>query len=278
MDEATTDYGPAPREAWGPGRPSENHDEGDPDENPVKVETAHNNEPPPTLIQALTTQIISRSINFLTHNSPVIRARILNLLASSVSVLPESALLSSIHPAWPFILNRLGDPETFVVNAAAGLIEALSKNVGDFMFRKVWDDVWPKFRLMLRELEGGEKSSALMRSNKGGIGPESAYTHSHRLYRSLLRTMTFALQGVHEHEPSYWEVLMSFRRFLVGHVHEELQKCAVDLYVQAAEINPDAVWLVLVSTFSLKSPIMGFMLKPEWQIERNMDIVFENMK
>ncbi|KJA28672.1 hypothetical protein HYPSUDRAFT_197486 [Hypholoma sublateritium FD-334 SS-4] len=278
IEGGTTDYGPAPRKAWGPGKPSENHDEDDPDDNRMKVETAHNNELPPTPIQALTMQIISRSINFLTHNSPVIRARILNLLASSVPVLPESALLPSIHPAWPFIINRLGDPETFVVSAAAGLIEALSKNVGDFMFRKVWDDVWPKFRLMLRELEGGEKSSALMRSNKGGIGPESAYTHSHRLYRSLLRTMTFSLKGVHEHEPSYWEVLVSFRRFLAGHVHEELQQCAADLYIQAAEINPDAVWLALVSTSSLTNPIMSFMMKPEWQIGRNTDIVFENMK
>ena len=217
-------------------------------------------------------------MNFLTHDSPVIRARILNLLASSVPVLPASALLSSIHHAWPFILNRLGDPETFVVSAAAGLIEALSRNVGDFMFRKVWDDLWPKFRSMLRELEGGEKSNALMRSNKGGIGPESAYTHSHRLYRSLLRTMTFALKGVHEHEPSYWEVLMSFRRFLASHAHEELQKCAVDLYVQAARINPDGVWLVLNSTSASTKPIMGFMLKPEWQIEGNMHLVFENMK
>ncbi len=116
-------------------------------------------------------------MNFLTHDSPVIRARILNLLASSVPVLPASALLSSIHHAWPFILNRLGDQETFVVSAAAGLIEALSRNVGDYMFRKIWDDVLAQIRSMLRELEGGEKSNALMRNNKGGVGPESA-THS----------------------------------------------------------------------------------------------------
>lgn len=276
--EDTTNYGTAPREPWGkPSSPEDGDQDGSEDEH-TKVDVAPSDEPPPTPVQALTTQIISRSMYFLTHDSPVIRARILNLLASSVPVLPESALLPSIHPAWPFILNRLGDSETFVVSAAAGLIEALSSHVGDFMFRKIWDDVWPRFRSMLSELEKGEKMSALTRSNKGKIGPESAYTHSHRLYRSLIRTMIFALKSVHEHEPSFWEILMLFRRFLSGQVHEELQKCAVELYNQAAKINPDAVWLILVSTTTEISPIMDFMVKPGWYMESNRDAVLKNME
>ncbi len=70
--------------------------------------------------------------------------------------------------------------------------------------------------------------------------------------------MTFALKGVHEHEPSYWEVLMSFRRFLASHAHEELQKCAVDLYVQTARINPDAVWLILKFHVYFNKTYRGF--------------------
>ncbi|CCM04193.1 uncharacterized protein FIBRA_06359 [Fibroporia radiculosa] len=89
-----------------------------------------------TSTQTLTKQIVSRSMYFLTHSSPLIRARILMLLGSSVPVLPESALLPSIHQAWPFILNRLSDQESFVVSAAASLVESLATHVGDFMYRR----------------------------------------------------------------------------------------------------------------------------------------------
>lgn len=271
----TTDYGPAPQEPWGQKQTSENEHE---DEGMAKVQPADADEPPPTPIQALTKQIISRSMNFLTHDSPVIRARILNLLTSSVPVLPGPALLPSIHSAWPFILNRLGDSETYVISAAAGLVEALSKYVGDFMFRRVWDDVWPKFRLMLLDLEREEKANALTRSDGRGTRSESAYTHSHRLYRSLLKTMTFALKGVHEHEPSFWEVIVSFRRFLAALAQEELQKCAIDLYVQAGKLNPDAVWLLLVSTMNPHNPIVEFMAKPIWNIDKNAAVILQTLE
>ncbi|KAF8913131.1 armadillo-type protein [Gymnopilus junonius] len=269
-----TDYGPAPRGPWGEDKSGE--DKIDEEEGFSKARPDQADEPPPTTVQALTKQIISRSLYFLTHESPVIRTRILNLLALSIPVLPESALLPSIHSAWPFILNRLADSETFVVSAAAALVEELAKHVGEFMFRRVWDDVWPKFRSMLRALEGGEATSALTRRGKTGIGTESAYTHSHRLYRSILRTMTFALQGVHEHETSFWEIIVTFRRFLAAAAHEELQQCAVALYVQAGKVNPDSVWLVLSSTVKEMDPVMAF-LKKDWDIGKNVGLVLKNV-
>jgi len=243
----------------------------------INANLAPNEGPTLTSIQVLTKQIISRSMYFLTHDSPVIRARILKLLTSSVPVLPESALLPSIHAAWPFILNRLGDSETFVVSAAAGLVEALSRHAGDFMFRRVWDDVWPKFQSMLRDLERAEGTNALTRSDRAGIGSESAYTHSHRLCRSLLRTMTLAIKHVHEHEISFWEVIVSFRRFLSDRAHVELQKCAVDLYTEAGKNNPDAVWLLLTASTDNIEPVMDF-LKSNWGIEKNANIALKSIE
>jgi len=268
-----TDYGPAPRRAWGETEAG-THDAEDGDDEMLKATPASDDGPLPTPIQILTKQILSRSIYFLTHDSPAIRAKILKLLTSSVPVLPESALLPSIHSAWPFVLNRLGDSETFVVTAAADLVEALSKHAGGSMFRRIWDDVWPKFRTMLRNLERGEETNALTRSRKAGVGSESAYTHSHRLYRSLLRTMTLAIKHVHEHEISFWEVIVSFRRFLSDRVHAELQQCAVDLYMQAGMSNPDAVWLLLIASIENIDPVTDF-LKSSWGIEKNASIVLK---
>ncbi|KDR85468.1 hypothetical protein GALMADRAFT_132161 [Galerina marginata CBS 339.88] len=270
----STDYGPAPGKPWGEQHTADEAMDGEEDFS--KAKSVSDDEPPPTPVQALTKQIISRSLYFLTHDSPAIRTRILTLLTLSVPVLPESALLPSIHSAWPFILNRLGDSETFVVSAAATLIEALAKHVGEFMFRRIWDDVWPKFRLMLRALESGEATNALTRRGKTRVGTESAYTHSHRLYRSILNTMTCALRGVHEHEVSQWEVIVIFRRFLDAKAHEELQQSAIALYSQAGKLNPESVWLALTSTIEELDPIMAF-LKANWDIKLNTDIVLRGI-
>ncbi|KAF9015648.1 armadillo-type protein [Cyathus striatus] len=238
----TTDYGPAPRESWGKAHSEEPKNE---DTIPQAGSEPIDNSNP---LQALTSQMVTRSMYFLTHQSPIIRARILSLLASAVSVLPESALLSSIHSAWPFILNRLGDKETFVVSAAARLIEALVDYVGGFMFRRIWDDVWPKFHAILVKLDKSDATSALAIRSHGTTGTESAYTHSHRLYKSIIRTMTSAIKGVRPRESSIWQIIVIFRRFLNCHVHTELQSSVTALYMAIGTTSPSAVWLGLSST------------------------------
>ncbi|KAJ6558478.1 armadillo-type protein [Mycena vulgaris] len=231
-------------------------------------------EPPSTPTQILTKQIVSRSLYFLTHGSPVIRARILSLLAASVPVLPESALLPSINSAWPFILNRLADSETFVVAAATSLIEALVTHVGSFMYRRIWNDVWPRFHAMLAKLDVADATSALARRGRGGgVGTESAYTHSHRLHRSLLKSMTATMKGVQSQDTPVWQAILSFRRFLHRHTHEELQHCGREFYTAASANNADAVWLALAATSGATStyPAMLFLREPKWEIQDNVD-------
>lgn len=269
----TVDYGPAPREAWGSSKVKDDVSV-DEDTSPA---AGLDDEKPPTPVQALTKQIVTRSVYFLTHGSPVIRARILTLLTSSAAVLPESALLPSIHAAWPFILNRLSDNEPFVISAAASLVEALSIYTGEFMFRRIWDDVWPRFRSLLEILNSADSKSALARRGYGSVGTESAYTHSHRLYRSIINTMTATLKGVRPHETSMWEVTLAFRRFLSQHAHEELQACARTLYLAIAERNDDVVWLALTATSSDISPAMYFLYEDKWKIGLNSNKVLDEM-
>ena len=268
----TADYGPAPRKAWG--KEMSEADQVGEALNPA------GEDPVSTPTQSLTKQIVSRSIYFLTHSSPLIRARILTLLTNSVPVLPASAVLPSIHQAWPFVLNRFSDKEGWVVSAAAGLVESLCVNVGSFMQRRVWDDVWPKFKVLLDKLEAGDKSSALARhGHEGGIGTESAYTHSHRLYRSILRTVITGIQKVRTEDAIQFEVILLFRRFLAKGVHEELQKYARELYIGVARQNADAVWLVLEGTLG---DIQGDdprtkWLGEKWDVRENVTLVLSSI-
>ena len=268
----TTDYGPAPQKAWG----KEANETDQVGEAPNRV----GEDPAPTPTQSLTKQIVSRSIYFLTHSSPLIRARILTLLTNSVPVLPASAVLPSIHQAWPFVLNRFSDKEGWVVSAAAGLVESLSVNVGSFMQRRVWDDVWPKFRMLLERLEAGDKSSALARrGHEGSVGTQSAYTHSHRLYRSILRTVITGTQKVRTEDTVLFEVTLLFRRFLGKGVHEELQKYARELYIGIAKRNADAVWLVLEGTVGdiQGEDLRAKWLEEEWDIRDNVALVLSSI-
>ncbi|KAG6841758.1 hypothetical protein C0991_007087 [Blastosporella zonata] len=270
----TTDYGPAPREAWGKDKVAEPDLEED-------TAASHGSDPnadqPLTPIQALTKQIVSRSLYFLTHGSPVIRARILSLLASSVPVLSESALLPSIHYAWPFILNRLSDAESFVVSSAASLVESLALHFGSFMFRRIWDDVWPKFRVLLNNLDAADATNALSKRGVGAVGTQSVYTHSHRTYRSIIKTMTAATTAVHLQETSTWQLLLAFRRFLHRDAHEELQQYARELYLAVGNKEPDGVWLVLSCTMDTTYITMQFLSMPRWDIRANSTIILQGL-
>ncbi|KAG1885506.1 armadillo-type protein [Suillus subluteus] len=264
--EDAADHVPAPHRAWGTAKADEDLVEKQSDGPTTQPKIAEDAEPAPTPGQALTKQMVSRSIYFLTHASPDIRARILNLLSSATPVLPESALLPPIHLAWPFILNRLNDAEPFVVSAAAGLVESLVTHVGSFMGRRVWDDIWPRFGNILKKLDASDDQNALARRGYGAVGTESAYTHSHRLYRSILRTMTAAVAGVHMQNASGWQVILAFRRFLHKQAHEELQACARELYVALGRGNEDAVWLALMATFA-------YLREYRWDIQDNVRVI-----
>ncbi|KAI0030669.1 ARM repeat-containing protein [Vararia minispora EC-137] len=267
-----TDYGPAPRKARGPsGKEAGVEDEaGD-----KAADGPIDEEKPPTPVQALTRQIVSRSIYFLTHRSSLIRVRILKLLASAVPVLPESVLLQSIHSAWPFILNRFSDSEAFVVSAAASLVEALAVNVGSWMHMRVWDDIWPIFRRMLKSLEVSDTQSALAHRGIERAGPESVYANSFALYYSIIKTMTASARHVQANDNLMWEVLLAFRRFLHRENHVRLQALAVEFYITAAKNNEDAVWLALEGTMGRVGAEVLFLRKDEWDIEVNMKQVYK---
>lgn len=238
------DFGPVPRQAWGDLPRPETTDEN----NPAKEEEAlsdHNK--PLTSTQALLHQIITRSVYFLTHASAPIRARVLSLLTHSIGTLSraESALLPAIHTAWPFIINRLKDPEPYVVVEAAELVQKLAKHVGGFVITRVWEQVWPVFEQMLDSLARADSQSALARRGGRSVGTETAYATSHRLYAAMLRTLAQAVKSLTVKDAVVWNVLLKCRRFLCVDAHEELQELARRMYASMKQKNADAVWLAL---------------------------------
>ncbi|SGY16604.1 BQ5605_C012g06922 [Microbotryum silenes-dioicae] len=205
--------------------------------------------------QEVASQIIAKSVYFLSHSSPFLRARVLSLLASSVPLLAlrspfasgaapprlassarEADLLPVIHRAWPFILNRFSDPDPSVILAATELISSLAQHVGSFMSRRILDDVWPRFKTLLERQHELDTHLA----SQGGC-----YTLSFRIYRALLDTMLCIARDVPLKEDVIWDLAMTLRRFLARREQEELRLMARRVYRALGKVNPDAVWLVL---------------------------------
>ncbi|BGP23532.1 armadillo-type fold domain containing protein [Rhodotorula toruloides] len=237
---------------------------------------------PPTRPQVVTAQILSKAMYFLSHQSPFLRARVLSLVASAVPLLARpdleattaagaraSDLLPVIHRAWPFVLNRLADHELFVVVEAASLIESLASHVGEFLARRILDDVWPRFRTLMAKQELEDRKSAIAGSTR--------YSSSHRLYRSILRTLLRVARDVPLKEEVLWEQAVLARRFLGAKVDAELQVCASDLYKALGQINLDAVWLVLAGTVGLHASLPAHLHMPNVDFGSSIDLLLEQM-
>ncbi|CAE6451546.1 unnamed protein product [Rhizoctonia solani] len=202
---------------------------------------------PPT--QSLTRQIISRCTYFLTHPSPYIRAQILHLLTTAAPTLRASALLPTIHASWPFILNRMGDGEVWVVVACAKLVEKLVECVGEFMARRVWEDVWPRFENMLKaqaDVTLVKRSGPVVSRGYEAYGPRALAD----LHVSILGTLAKAVYHVEPSDQAIWSLLLLARRFLARRSggwekREEVYAAAVEMYKAVGKRNPDVVWLVL---------------------------------
>ncbi|KAG8763894.1 hypothetical protein FRC12_008363 [Ceratobasidium sp. 428] len=259
-------------------------DEPDPELKPTDEETQQQEnsfEPAPlSPTQSLTRTIIARATYFLTHPSPHIRARILTLLTTAAPTLRASALLPTIHASWPFILNRLEDKEMWVVARTCELVEVLSRHVGDFMARRVWDDVWPRFERMLKaqahttltRTTAQRKPYPSRPNTMDDLGPLALG----RLHLSILHTLTSAAAHVDPRDDALWSVLLACRRFLRKEEREDVQVAVREMYVCVAKRNADAVWLVLSGMDGkggegVKMP--EFLKVDGWDVRENVELV-----
>lgn len=203
----------------------------------------------PTRSQEVAKAILSKSIYFLTHPSPFLRARVLGLIARVTPVLAsanrESDLLPSIDQAWGGILNRLEDQEPYVVTESAEAIASLCENVGDFMSRRVLDYAWPRMKILLDKQRVLDEKSALARR---GFGTETSYSVSHRLHVAVLRTAIFIAQEVPVDDDVLWDMMVMLRWFLDKRAHQDLQAKAMSLYEALGRRDGDALWICLRET------------------------------
>ncbi|GAA5850998.1 hypothetical protein JCM9279_005253 [Rhodotorula babjevae] len=253
------------------------HAEGD-DGKPADPSFASDAVAPPTRPQRVTAQILHKALFFLSHPSAFLRARVLSLFASAVPLLTlpalsdddaartssssaaptstastrEADLLPVVHRAWPLILLRLAPPpreDAPVALEAVRLVQALAEHTGEYMSRRIADDIWPRFAALLTASTSASASASGSNSASAAAGL-GRYSAQHRLHAAVLTATRAVARHVPMKEPQVWDAALVLRRFVVPArgVEPELRALARGAYEALGRQNADAVWCVLRGT------------------------------
>lgn len=142
--------------------------------------------PPKTPTYTLLTKITNLTQHFLTSPTPTLRKSLLDLLTIVCPALSpdEEAFLPVVNAIWPVMLERLYDPEPFVVISACKALTALCSSAGNFLstrFETAWSDGLGKWIAKAKNTATRQGSRASTRRTPGlqnsikgigGPGPE----------------------------------------------------------------------------------------------------------
>ena len=119
--------------------------EKDPDDESEHHNAEVEKQPPP---KTPTFQLLSRITNltqhYLTSPSPGLRKALLDLLSIVCPALSpdEEAFLPLVNSVWPVLVERLYDPEVYVVVSACRALSMLCQSAGDFLSTRIKTEWW----------------------------------------------------------------------------------------------------------------------------------------
>ncbi|KAH9884573.1 HEAT repeat protein [Xylariomycetidae sp. FL2044] len=122
--------------------------------------------PPKTPTYNVLTRITNLTQHYLTSPTPTLRKSLLDLLATVCPALSpdEESFLPLVNSIWPVLIERLYDPEPFVVAAACEALSSLCQSAGDFLGTRFktewWDNLGAWCRKVKAEATGGSSSSS----------------------------------------------------------------------------------------------------------------------
>lgn len=109
-------------------------------------------------VEAMTKRILEKCQHFIAADNAVFSAFVLRVVRKSLPVLRDKQpdQHAMIHILWPIIMRRLSSPDHFVVMEALILVSAIARESGDFVKRRVMEDLFPR---MERFLSGFHQSN-----------------------------------------------------------------------------------------------------------------------
>lgn len=177
---------------------------------------------------------------YLTSSSPILRARLLGLLDTSVATLSfhEDQFLPLVNDIWPVVIKRLFDPESFVCIATCDFIGTLCSCTGDFLATRIsveWSDI----------LKLAKKTKIIVSNEKKRYGSSGKFTQSSQVWEALLKMFVAIINFVGIQDMMFDDLLELFDS--IGWEREDI-KDAME------SVNTDAMWLARLNKGCIRVP------------------------
>lgn len=234
------------------------------------VDAPEPEKPPNSPTYKLLVRVSNLTQHYLTSPTPTLRRSLLELLTTASSALApdEEAFLPLVNAIWPVVVDRLHDPEAFIVIEACQALSALCAAAGDFLasrFQTEWRD-WLRdwCRKAKRQASSSPGRHPRPHGDQGVMGEEKIQILMP--YRSTndgakttgVESYSGGGGGLgHFASPArIWEATVSLLTAMVSHVRmdENMFDQVLDVLSEALErnqqvrealeaVNADAVWL-----------------------------------
>ncbi|KAI1376786.1 ARM repeat-containing protein [Hypoxylon crocopeplum] len=263
---------PHPKHPWKDTRQIETRDEANEEEEESNTEV---DKPPPpkTPTFKILARITDLTQHYLTSPAPTLRKSLLDLLTTVCPAISpdEDAFLPLVNSVWPVLIERLYDPEPFVVVSACKALVTLCQSAGDFLNTRIKTEWWDNLGKWCRKVKadatqsssnkkkgearrdrGGNQDSGLLipiRSGNGIEGKESTMTLSAVPSTGLGRFAQAA---------QVWEAVQELLVAVVSYVQidddvfDQVLLLLADTLTTNPEAraaleaaDPDAVWLLM---------------------------------
>jgi hypothetical protein len=202
-----------------------------PDEDENDMTASEIAKAPPTKTYTMLQSIVRLSQHYLTNASPVLRAKLLGLIATSSTALynDEDNFLPLINDIWPVVFKRLYDDEPFVIIAAANATAEICRCAGDFLSTRVSGE-WTELMKL------GNQSRARFAGEKKGRDGRGIYSQASQVWKAVVNLFVAVVGYVKIADGMFDEVLDLFG---------DLVWERAELRESLDAVNSDAVWLFL---------------------------------
>ena len=190
-------------------------------------------------------KVCERSVNLLTLPEADHRALVLDIISHCITILSteENDLLPLVHKMWSSLVNRLQD-ELHVASKAFQLVLQLSTVCGDFVYRRITSDVFPKmFSFLQNHVSDGVKSKS-----------RHPFTLVYRLQLEAIIGISILAVGIAARGRTLWGLINILLPYYNQNQPTALMDAAEKSLMLLKSVDPDAFWFNCKKFVAIQSP------------------------
>ncbi|KAL4623629.1 TELO2-interacting protein 1-like [Arapaima gigas] len=193
----------------------------------------------------LANDVMERCIHLLSDPSLRLRLKVLDVLELCVCVLSchEDVLLPLAHRCWPALLQRLTNDNPLAILRAFKVLCTLGETCGDFLRRRVSQDVLPRLTDSL------QKQAPV----SAKAGPVYTHTLAFKLQLAVLEGLGTLCVRLDLADSDLDVVSEACLPYLSCRQPAKLQQACLSLFRHLIKVDPDAVWFTLSELYCPRS-------------------------